>query len=43
MITPEQFQKELDLIIKDAIREDIGEGDHTSLSTIPASAHGKAK
>ena len=43
MITPEQFQKELDLIIKNAIREDIGEGDHTSLSTIPASAHGKAK
>ena len=43
MITPEQFQKELYLIIKNAIREDIGEGDHTSLSTIPASAHGKAK
>ena len=43
MITPEQFQKELDLIIKNAIREDLGEGDHTSLSTIPASAHGQAK
>lgn len=43
MITPEQFQKELDLIIKNAIREDIGKGDHTSLSTIPINAHGKAK
>ena len=43
MITEEQFQKELDLIIKNAIREDIGDGDHTSLSCIPAQAEGKAK
>lgn len=43
MISPEQFEKELDLIIKNAIREDIGEGDHTSLSCIPHNAQGKAK
>jgi len=43
MITPEQFENELDLIVKNAIREDIGEGDHTSLSTIPREAQGKAK
>lgn len=43
MISAVQFQKELDLIITNAIREDIGEGDHTSLSCIPAEATGKAK
>jgi nicotinate-nucleotide pyrophosphorylase (carboxylating) len=30
-------------VIDFAIREDIGEGDHTSLATIPAEAKGKAK
>ena len=43
MISREQFENELDLIIKNAIREDIGDGDHTSLSCIPADAIGKAK
>ena len=43
MITPEQFEKELNLIIRNAVREDIGEGDHTSQSTIPADAQGRAK
>ena len=43
MISKEQFEKELDLIIANAIREDIGDGDHTSLSCIPATATGKAK
>ena len=43
MISQEQFNKELELIITNAIREDIGEGDHTSLSCIPAEAKGKAK
>ena len=43
MISEEQFQKELDIIIKNAIREDIGDGDHTSLSCIPKNAVGKAK
>lgn len=43
MITEAQFQNELDLIIKNAIREDIGDGDHTSLSCIPKDAQGSAK
>lgn len=43
MISSEQFQKELDLIISNAIREDVGEGDHSSLSCIPREASGKAK
>jgi nicotinate-nucleotide pyrophosphorylase (carboxylating) len=43
MISKEQFEKELELIITNAIREDIGDGDHTSLSCIPADAQGKAK
>lgn len=43
MISQEQFEKELELIIANAIREDVGEGDHTSLSCIPANAQGKAK
>ncbi|WP_435264273.1 carboxylating nicotinate-nucleotide diphosphorylase [Tenacibaculum sp. nBUS_03] len=43
MISKEQFNKELDLIIANAIREDVGNGDHTSLSCIPAEAKGKAK
>lgn len=33
----------LQQFINDALKEDIGEGDHTSLATIPASASGKAK
>jgi len=43
MISEEQFQNELDIIISNAIREDVGDGDHSSLSCIPASATGKAK
>ena len=43
MISKEQFNKELELIIANAIREDIGDGDHTSLSCIPTEAEGKAK
>lgn len=43
MISQEQFNNELDLIIANAIREDIGDGDHTSLSCIPKEATGKAK
>ena len=33
----------IDEIIDSALKEDIGNGDHTSLSTIPASAQGKAR
>ncbi len=43
MISKEQFQKELHLIIVNGIREDIGEGDHSSLACIPADAKGQAK
>ena len=42
MISTKQFEKELALIIKNGFREDVGEGDHTSLSCIPSNAHGKA-
>ena len=43
MISEAQFQHELDLIIANAIREDVGDGDHSSLACIPATAQGKAK
>lgn len=43
MISQAQFDKEIDLIITNAIREDVGDGDHSSLSCIPATAEGKAK
>ncbi|MEW7291711.1 carboxylating nicotinate-nucleotide diphosphorylase [Aquimarina sp. 2304DJ70-9] len=43
MISEAQFNKEIDLIIANAIREDIGDGDHSSLACIPKSATGKAK
>jgi nicotinate-nucleotide pyrophosphorylase (carboxylating) len=43
MISEEQFTKEIDLIIANAIREDVGEGDHSSLACIPEDAMGKAK
>jgi nicotinate-nucleotide pyrophosphorylase (carboxylating) len=43
MISEKQFQTELDLIISNAIREDVGDGDHSSLACIPETATGKAK
>lgn len=43
MISQAQFDKEIELIIANAIREDVGDGDHSSLACIPASAEGKAK
>ncbi|KGO92540.1 carboxylating nicotinate-nucleotide diphosphorylase [Flavobacterium subsaxonicum] len=43
MISNAQFQHELQLIIANAIREDVGDGDHSSLACIPTSATGKAK
>lgn len=42
MISKLQFEKELDLIIANAVREDVGDGDHSSLACIPADAQGKA-
>ncbi len=43
MISKSQFNKEIELIIANAIREDVGNGDHSSLACIPKSAQGKAK
>jgi nicotinate-nucleotide pyrophosphorylase (carboxylating) len=43
MISQEQFNKEIELIVANAIREDVGDGDHSSLACIPDSATGKAK
>ena len=43
MISQEQFNIEIEGIIANAVREDVGDGDHSSLACIPASAQGKAK
>jgi nicotinate-nucleotide pyrophosphorylase (carboxylating) len=43
MISAIQFKNELEILIANAIREDVGDGDHSSLACIPASAVGKAK
>lgn len=43
MISKEQFAAELEIIIANALREDIGDGDHSSLACIPFDAKGKAK
>ncbi len=43
MISNEQFEKELDIIISNAIREDVGDGDHSSLACIPSDTAGKVK
>ena len=43
MITNEQFKNEVQLIIANAVREDVGEGDYSSLACIPSDATGKAK
>ena len=43
MISRKKFNKEIDLIISNAIREDVGAGDHSSLACIPEEAEGTAK
>ncbi|APQ15847.1 carboxylating nicotinate-nucleotide diphosphorylase [Maribacter hydrothermalis] len=43
MISEEQFKEEITLIIANAIREDVGDGDHSSLACIPEAAVGRAK
>jgi nicotinate-nucleotide pyrophosphorylase (carboxylating) len=43
MISEAQFQNELNSLIANAIREDVGSGDYSSLACIPADAMGKAK
>ncbi|MGB5647344.1 carboxylating nicotinate-nucleotide diphosphorylase [Muriicola sp.] len=43
MISEAAFQQEIHQIIVNGIREDVGDGDHSSLACIPAEASGKAK
>lgn len=43
MISASQFKKELEIVIANAIREDVGPGDYSSLACIPDSASGKAQ
>lgn len=43
MISEAQFENELQILIKNAIREDVGPGDYSSLACIPETATGKAK
>jgi nicotinate-nucleotide pyrophosphorylase (carboxylating) len=42
MISQAQFEREIELIIANAVREDVGDGDHSSLACIPLDARGKA-
>jgi len=42
MINSFDFHKEIDIIIANAIREDVGQGDHSSLACIPNGTFGKA-
>ena len=43
MISTKQFNKEIAIIIANAIREDVGDGDHSSLACISEEAEGSAK
>ena len=43
MISESQFIEELEIVIANAIREDVGSGDYSSLACIPDFATGKAK
>ena len=43
MISDDQFRNELNLIIANAIREDVGDGDHSSLACIPKDTQGTAQ
>lgn len=43
MISKKQFNKEIAIIIANAIREDVGDGDHSSLACISDEAEGTAK
>ena len=36
------FNEQLKILVDNALREDVGDGDHSTLSTIPADAKGKA-
>jgi len=43
MISKAQFEKEIEIIISNAVREDVGDGDHSSLACIPSRERGRAK
>lgn len=43
MITNEYLDQEIDRIITAAIKEDVGDGDHSAMACIPQDARGKAK
>ena len=43
MFSDAEFNNALHVIIVNAIREDVGEGDHSSMACIPSYAIGKAK
>ena len=43
MISEKQFNREIDIIITNAVREDVGDGDHSSLACISEDARGTAK
>ena len=43
MITLEAQQHEISLLIANAIREDVGDGDHSALACVPETAVGKAQ
>ncbi len=43
MISELQFKHEIQLLIENAIREDVGDGDHSSLACVPQDAKGNAK
>lgn len=43
MISQAAFERELQLIIQNGLREDIGPGDYSSLACIPENANGKAR
>jgi len=39
---PNFFDEQLQLLVQNALREDVGDGDHSTLACIPAEARGKA-
>lgn len=43
MIQNARFEKELNLVVANALREDVGKGDYSSMACIPENAVGKAK
>jgi nicotinate-nucleotide pyrophosphorylase (carboxylating) len=41
-MSPQEFEQKLQHLVTEALAEDIGDGDHSTLSCIPADARGKA-